>query len=913
MLIWLLLVSFAGSCVAPIVSRLTGRWAGWVLGLLPAGLFVSLIAIAPVMERGWVLGDGRNWAPGLGLYLTFRLDGFSFLMTLLITGIGALVVVYSGDYMMKKPANERARFFTLILLFMTSMLGAVLADNMLVMLMFWEATSILSFLLIGFDSRSARARRSALMSLHVTGGGGLALLAAVILIGQTLGTYSLGEVRERIPELAASPLVTPILICILLGAFTKSAQFPFYFWLPNAMQAPTPASAYLHSATMVKLGIYLLARFEPLIATVPWGRSVLIGVGTVTMAVAALQALRAEGFKTALAYSTIASLGIMVTMIGMTGPTATVAMVGFLFSHALYKAALFFCAGTVLHVTGLQTLRAMGGMAQFLPLTALATVLASLSMAGLPPFFGFISKEFLFQAQIEGVTDWIPLLIAVIVNAVMVGVAAVITLRPFFLGSGKVKEVKDGETPGLVLGPMVLSLAGLILSLAPDWITRNVLRPAVVAVYGNAVEVNVQLWHGLTPMLLLSGVVVVIGALIAFFWRPLHVRLRGNRSFDRYGVENWYDWLLTALGRSAHAITGLVQHGDLRRYLYVVWAMVPVFVCGAWLAAWQGTGMSLRWPEFGDFRPAAAGIALIGAGGAIAAVWSRGLLSALVAVGLVGLSVALAFLLNGAPDLALTQFTVEALMVVLLTILLLAVPLAGPLARSRGEMRFDLLVSIVVGLVVFVSVMDMLAGENSGLLRDYFGEQTWVGGHGRNVVNVILVDFRGFDTLGETVVIAMAAVFGWSLLGPARGSAAPVPAPRDVPFALRMTARGFFWLLLVLSVWILLRGHDQPGGGFIGGLVASLAFAMIALGHGIAAARKTLRFHPVALVGAGIGLALLGGLPGLFAEGHFLTHLWYFGPPMKLSTTMLFDFGVYVTVTGAVLAYMFGLQREARQ
>lgn len=911
MLIWLLLISFVGACISGVVARITGRFAGWVLALLPAGLFVSLIAISPVMERGWVLGDGRNWAPNLGLYLTFRLDGFSFLMSLLITGIGALVIIYSGAYMNDRSAADRSRLFVLLLLFMTAMLGAVLADNLLVMLMFWEATSILSFLLIGFDGKSARSRRSALMSLHVTAGGGLALLAAVILIGQTLGTYSMGDVKERTAELAASPYIHFILAGIMLGGFTKSAQFPFYFWLPNAMQAPTPASAYLHSATMVKLGIYLLARFEPLIASVDGGRQVLIVIGCLSMLVAALKALRAESFKAALAYSTIASLGIMVVLIGLTGPAASVAMVGFLFAHALYKAALFMCAGAVLHSTGLQTLRSMGGMAKFLPLTALACTLASLSMAGLPPFFGFISKEFLFQAQIEGVTDWIPLLIAVLVNAVMVGVAAVITLRPFFLGRGKVMDVKHGETPGLVLGPLVLSLAGLVLSLAPDWITRNVLRPAVVAVYGKAVPVEVSLWHGLTPMLALSFVVVGIGTLIAIFWRPIHLKLRGNRWLDSYGAEVWYEDLLHFLERFSVRVTGYVQNGDLRIYLWMVVATALLFLAGAWIAA----GVLPRLPAFTDFHPGSAVISLIGAAGGIAAMRTKGLVSAMVAAGLVGFTIAITFMLNGAPDLALTQFTVEALVVVLLTMLLLSVPLAGGATRSRLEDRSDVTIAVVAGLFMFVALIDLAAGSNDGRVSTWFKDNSYILAHGRNVVNVILVDFRGFDTLGEAVVIAMAAIFGWSLLGPGRAEDPTLEDGRDVPFILGKVAGFFFWLLLAVSLWYLLRGHNQPGGGFVGGLIASLAFGIVTLAYGRGEARRRLRYHPVALVGFGVLIAVLSGIPGLVSDGQYLRHPWaeidIGGFELALSTTMVFDLGVYIVVLGGVLSYLFGLQREA--
>ena len=423
------------------------------------------------------------------------------------------------------------------------------------------------------------------MSLRVTAGGGLALLAAIVLIGATLGSYSMAEAVARAPELARSPWIVPIMIGLLVGAFTKSAQFPFHFWLPNAMQAPTPASAYLHSATMVKLGVYLLARFEPVIGAVPGGRDTLIAVALATMLVGAFQALRAENFKAVLAYSTVASLGILMMLVGLDGPMASVATVGFILAHALYKATLFFCAGTVLHATGLSKLRLMGGLGRFLPVTAAAAALASLSMAGLPPFLGFISKEFLFEAQIRSSWDAIPMAVAVLVNAVIVGVAGVVTLRPFFMGHGKVREVRHREVPGLLVGPVVLALLGLVISLEPDWISRSVLRPAVAAIYGGPVEVKVGLWHGVTPMLALSAAVVGIGALLFVFWVPIHRRLRTPSPLDRYEAEHGYDALLRRVEAAAAGTAARVQHGDLRGYLWVVLAGAAGFVLWGLVAA----------------------------------------------------------------------------------------------------------------------------------------------------------------------------------------------------------------------------------------------------------------------------------------------------------------------------------------
>ncbi|WP_369062350.1 hydrogen gas-evolving membrane-bound hydrogenase subunit E [Caulobacter sp. 73W] len=892
----------------PLLARVMGRGAGLIIALLPAGLLAAFVTMAPIVERGWVLGQGRQWAPMLGLDFTLRLDGFSFLFCLLVTGIGALVIIYAEGYLTNKTRAERSRFYTLILLFLTAMLGTVLAESLLVLLLFWEATSILSFLLVGFDSKSPRSRRAALMALQVTAFGGLMLLAAVLMIGQVLGSYSMAQAISQAPRLAASPYGHAIVACLLIAAFTKSAQFPFHFWLPNAMQAPTPASAYLHSATMVKLGIYLLARFEPVFASVEWGRPTVITVACVTMVVAALQALRAENFKSALAYSTIASLGILTLLVGLDGPAATVAMVGFLLAHALYKAALFFCAGSVLHATGHHNLRTLGGLARFLPLTALACVGASLSMAGIPPFIGFISKEFLFEAQLQSSWELAPLAIAVLVNAAMVGVAGVITLRPFFLGKGKVTKVDHGETFWLVTPPLLLALAGLVISLEPDWITRTALRPAVAAVYGKAVEVDIAVWHGVTPMLLLSGVVVTIGALIVRFWTPIHERLRGMERFDNLAIERLWEGGLRRLVLGSRTLTEWIQHGDLRRYLVGVIGGVAALI--VWSVV--GAGKTPQLPLLGDLRPAPIVAALVGLAGAVAATRAKSVLASMIATGLTGFAVAITFMTNGAPDLALTQFTVETLIVVLLTALLLAVPLANPPTRSRRMQLTDAGLASVIALLLFLAVLDMTARPHVSPASDFFGRMSYVAAYGHNVVNVILVDFRAFDTLGETTVIAVAAILARALLM-SRGGDAPQSAPQPVHFSFQVAGRMLGWLLLIASLVILWRGHDRPGGGFVGGLVAALSFALVALAYGVDRAERALRVDPLTLVGIGLLCTLLSGLPGMFAGEPFLTHLWWEpgGWLPKLGTTMVFDLGVYLVVLGAVLAFLFGLQREA--
>ncbi|MYL98365.1 DUF4040 domain-containing protein [Novosphingobium sp. FGD1] len=907
MLEWLL-ISLVGACCVPLLARVIARGAGFLIALLPLGLFVVLISTAPVIERGWVRSAGFPWAPSLGLDFTLRLDGFSFLFCLLVTAIGALVTIYADGYLASKSPAERSRFHTLILLFMTAMLGTVLAENMLVMLMFWEATSVLSFLLIGFEGRSGRARRAALMALQVTAFGGLMLLTAVMLIGNEIGTYSMAEAVRQADRLVGSPSGNAIVACILLAAFTKSAQFPFHFWLPNAMQAPTPASAYLHSATMVKLGIYLLARFEPVFAATSWGRNTVITVACLTMLVSALQALRAENFKSALAYSTIASLGILVLLVGLDGPAASVAMVGFLLAHALYKAALFFCAGSVIHATGLHSLRAMGGLARFLPLTALACLGASLSMAGIPPFIGFISKEFLFEAQLESSWELVPLAIAVVVNAVMVGVAGVITLRPFFMGRGKVTQVRNHETLALAAPPLLLAAAGLVISLEPGWITRSALRPAVAAVYGSPVKVDIAVWHGITPMLMLSGVVIATGALIVRFWRPIHERLRAVDRLDRLAIERFWGMGLRGLITGSRRLTRRLQHGDLRRYLLtVIAAMVLLLLWSAFAG-----GVRPRFPVPDTIEIAPTLIAFVALAGAIMAAVGRSLIASMVATGLTGISVAITFLLNGAPDLALTQFAVEALLVVLLTALLLAVPLSSPVTRGSGMRRFDFAVAFAFAAVLALGVIDMAASRHPSAVSDLYGRLSYVAAHGRNVVNVILVDFRAFDTLGETTVIAVAAVLARALLPHAHWAQDTAPPPAT-HFSFRMVGKPLFWLLLASSLVILWRGHNDPGGGFVGGLMAALAVAILSLAYGTARAERAMRVDPMMLVGLGMLLALCSGVPALLLGRPYLTQLWW-EPASWLpavGTALVFDLGVYLVVLGAVVTFLLGLQKEA--
>jgi multicomponent Na+:H+ antiporter subunit A len=759
----MLIAGLAGSLVAPLIAARLRLVGGALCALVPAALFVFFLTQVGAVGIAAVV-DVVPWVPSLGIDLAFRLDGFSLLFALLISGIGTLVTLYAAAYMDSKPSFDRALFLFYILLFMSAMLATVLSDNLVALFVFWEMTSLLSFLLVGFDSEKLPARKAALQSLLVTAGGGLVLLAGIILIGITAGTFSISAILADVTLISESAAFPAIIVLVMIGAFTKSAQVPFHFWLPNAMAAPTPASAYLHSATMVKLGVYILARCNPIFSEADWFGPTLVFFGGATMLIAALQALRAVEFKAVLAFSTVASLGTIVMLIGLSGSVAAVATVGFILAHALYKATLFFCAGIVIHATKIPRLSHLGGLARALPLTTAATVLASLSMAGLPPFVGFISKEYIFEASLDSPFTVVAVITGVVVNAVMVAVAATVVLRPFFNRPRRQITIHHGETLGLTLGPLLLGITGVVLGLAPGLVATSVIQPAASAIYSAPIEVSFKLWHGLTPMLALSGLVVGLGALLYAYWTPVHVILRRRRLFDRLLTDRGYNRILEGTLDLARGSTRVLQNGDLRIYVVVLGAVVT-FLMAYGLISGDGP----LWPAVAA-EPIQIHLVIACAlivTGAIAGAKARSLLTAIIGVGLAGYGLALIFLFNGAPDVALTQFSVETLLVVIVTAVLLKLPIVVQTMRGRAEKRLDAGLSTVFGICVFFSVLWMVAMPFDATLTRYFAEASLTEAFGRNVVNVILVDFRALDTFGEIAVIVFAALGVWALLRPA--------------------------------------------------------------------------------------------------------------------------------------------------
>ena len=753
----------AGLAAALMAACLPGR-RGAILGCAVAALAFGAYALAAPTVGSLPAPTAAFWSvPSLGIAGGLRLDGLSLLFVLLITGVGALVLLYAGRYLEHDPRLNR--LIALLLLFMVAMLGAVTADDVVTLFIFWELTSLASFFLVGHDHEKPGARKAALQALLVTGGGGLALLAGLILVAMAAGTTSLSGIIAAREAVLANPAAVPAMLLIVFGCFTKSAQFPFHFWLPNAMAAPTPVSAYLHSATMVKLGVYLLARLNPVYQSEALWQDLLTWAGLLTAATGALLALRETDLKRVLAYTTVTALGTLVLLIGIAPDLSATAAVTFLLVHALYKAALFLIAGVVDHETGTRDASALGGLRGAMPWTATAAVLAAFSMAGLPPFVGFVAKEIVYEAKLAaGGAAALVAGIGFLVNAAMVAVAGLLSWRIFFGAPRPTPRMPHDPPKSMLAGPVLLALLGLLAGVAPSMPGEWLLDGAAAAILGRPVEVPLKLWHGFTPVLALSFATVALGLLILLGWGKLMPRLRAAQQLDRLGPSRGYERALAGLVAWAEGTTRAVQHGSLRGYmrtLLLVAALAPLVV----LAARGG----LERPIGGDLDPRAFVLVPIVIG-ALAAAAARTTFAAVMATGLVGFGTALLFLTFGAPDVALTQFTVEVLLVVILATVLIRLPVRSRDIRTPRQRAGDAAVALALGGSVAALLLAVLATPFDPRLGDWFGETSVPGGHGRNVVNVILVDFRALDTLGEIAVLAIAA---FSVIALLRGAARP--------------------------------------------------------------------------------------------------------------------------------------------
>lgn len=763
-----ILAIFLAAMLAPALNRLLPAWSHWILALVPAGAAIWFGLQVPAVAGGAVITQSVDWVPAMGVALSFRLDGLSLLFAMLVCGIGAFIVLYAGGYLRGHP--QEGRFHLFIMSFMAAMLGLVLADDLIALFIFWELTSVTSFLLIGFNHTDSRSRRSAIQALLVTGGGGMALLAGLILLGLASGQTSLGAIIASGTDMTAHALYLPIFILLVLAAFTKSAQVPFHFWLPNAMDAPTPVSAYLHSATMVKAGVYLLARLSPILGGTDLWFWTLVSAGALTAMWGGLMALRATDLKKVLAYTTLMALGTLVMLVGLGTEYALRGFAVFLLAHALYKGALFMGVGAVDHGTGTRDVSELGGLRRAMPVTALFIALAALSMSGLPPFLGFIGKELIYEGLLgAGPNAWAAMAAAILANATMLGAAGLVFVKPFLGTPSKAASHAHEGGPELWLGPAVLASLGLGLGLYPVALD-GLLTQVAGSLQGAPVTVELHLWHGITPALGLSVVTVALGVLLFLALVPVKSILAGLQKITRFDADKGWDHILNGLDGFARWLTRLLQGGEMVRYTAIIFTAMLAMVGGTlWLRG------AIRMPAFTfhDGEWLALPLATMMILGTIGALIGRSRLAAITSLSVTGLSIALFFLVYGAPDVGITQLMVETLTAIILVLVLSRLP-ALPAVTDRGGATklFHGVLAVGLGGTVTAILLAIIASPLSLELSRFFGDASYLEAYGRNVVNVILVDFRGFDTLGEITVVATAGLGVLALLK------ARVPKPK---------------------------------------------------------------------------------------------------------------------------------------
>ncbi len=919
------LAPFAGALLLAFVGNERRRLAAWIAGSVALAGCAGVALTASAVLGGEVLRWSVPWVPALQLAFGFRMDGLAWMFALLILGIGALVVLYAACYLDRE--DPAARFFMFLMLFMGAMLGVVLADNLLALVVFWEATSLASFLLIGYWHKRTDAREGARMALAITGGGGLALLAGVLLLGHIAGGYELDRVLTAGPAIREHALYLPALVLVLLGAFTKSAQFPFHFWLPHAMAAPTPVSAYLHSATMVKAGVFLLARLYPALGgSEPWFWLVTL-TGLATLLVGAYLAVFQHDLKGLLAYSTISHLGLITMLFGLDEDLAVVAGVFHILNHATFKASLFMAAGIIDHETGTRDMRRLGGLIRPMPITSALGIVAAAAMAGVPLLNGFLSKEMFFAETLsktgQGFALWALPVGATIAGVLSVAYSARFVHEVFFSGSAQSLPKTPHEPPRAMRVPVeILVLLCVAVGIVPTLTIGPILAPAARAALGGTLpEYSLAIWHGLNLPLAMSAVALV-GGLALYGGLQRFIDLHRLVHIPRGGRDAFLLAQRGAIGATRRLTTAL-QNGSLQRYL--------LLLVGFALAA--GVAPLLQSPpgQIAAPGPDAAGPM---PDGAFLAVWAIGVaatlataaahrqrLLALVLVGAVGLVVSLAFVWFSAPDLALTQILVEVVTIILMMLALRWLPQTGaPEARPLRKVR-DLAIAAGAGIGIAALAFAVL-GRPLDSISPYFLQTAVPQGGGANAVNVILVDYRGFDTFGEITVLGIAGIVIWALVAGARGGAQPgagaspldSAAPPASSLLLAVISRVLLPLATLASVYLFLRGHNLPGGGFIAGLVLAIALILqfVANGEQWVRERAPTDFRP--WIGWGLLVAGATGIASWLLGAPFLTStydypVWPIVGAVPLASAAVFDLGVYLTVVGATLVALLAISR----
>ncbi len=728
------------------------------LFLLPAVLFVYFISqIGMLGENGQYFT--YEWVPSLGINLDFKLDGLSMLFSLLITGIGTLVYVYTASYL--KGHKYLDRFYAYLSIFMASMLGLVLSDNLLSLFIFWELTSISSFFLIGFNNEDPASRKSSLVALAITGGGGFFLLVGFLLMGSISGTYSIQEMLATQEFFQNHAWYGWILFFVFMGAFTKSAQFPFHFWLPGAMKAPTPVSTYLHSATMVKAGIYLLARFTPLLGGDPYWNYTLLIVGGFTMLFGAFHSLFRTDLKGILAYSTISALGILVFLLGLGNKYALLAAAVFILVHALYKASLFLITGIIDHETGTRDITQLRGLGKVLLPVGIAGGLAALSSAGLPPFFGFVGKDLIYEATLSAdnyMILWTGL--AILTNVFLLYAGFQAGIRPFI---GKLPANFDTvHLPHFTLWmpPLILASLGLLFGIAPSLIDQSLVQPMFTSMSGDISDTPIKLWHGFNTVLALSGLTLALGFALYFSVKPSMSLERGIAKLE-FIAPIQLAWKSNGLLlRFARRYTGILQNGLLRNYIFTTIGFL-ILIFG--YKIYDGITINVDIASLTAVSLYEFIILGIMVSAIFFAVFSTSRVAAIASMGAVGFSICLFFVFLSAPDLAMTQFAIETLTVILFLLIIFRLPKYLRYSNSPTRIR-DGVLAIVFGALITIVALEVLTVNVDNETSRFYAENAYVLAKGKNVVNVILVDFRGIDTLVEIVVLSIAAIGVFSLL-----------------------------------------------------------------------------------------------------------------------------------------------------
>jgi multicomponent K+:H+ antiporter subunit A len=907
----------------PLFGSLVPLWAGQ----FNRSVCAALTAIAPLAALGLLLGhageiiDGAvlsshyEWIPEVGLDLSFRIDALAFLFLLLIFGIGALVILYARYYL--SPNDSMGRFYCFLMMFMTAMVGIVSSGNLLQMWLFWELTSISSFLLISFWNDKSDARKGARMALTVTGAGGLCLLAGVLMIGAVVGSFDLQTVLSSGDTLRESGLYPYLLALVLLGAFTKSAQFPFHFWLPQAMSAPTPVSAYLHSATMVKAGIFLLARFYPVLSGTEMWFLIVTLTGLCTLLVGAYIALFKHDLKGLLAYSTISHLGLITLLFGLDTRLATVAAIFHIINHATFKASLFMAAGIIDHESGSRDMRQLNGLWKYMPYTATLAIIAALAMAGVPLLNGFLSKEMFFSETLDqstlGSLSWIIPILATLGALFSVAYSLRFVHDVFFNGEPVNLPKTPHEPPRYMKLPVeVLVACCLMVGIIPGYTINELLSAASSSsLQGPVPYYSLAIWHGFNLPLLMSFVAMLGGFFIYYNRKTLfHFHMQFPEPDSKKVFEAWVQRIV----KGCAYVHKRLENGSLQRYM--VFVLLATFAVSVGPLTLLTSASGLR-PETPLDAASVTAAVIMMMGAAATVIWHRKRLISLLMLSVVGLIVSIAFARYSAPDLALTQLAVEVVTVILLMLALFFLPQQTPKESTPRRLVRDISIASLIGGIVG-TVNYALMTRPLETMSDFFTANSKTGGGGTNVVNVILVDFRGFDTLGEITVLGIAALGIYKLIVRMRlfmpsGDEYGRHWSTDThPMVLAVISQILLPLAILVSIYIFLRGHNEPGGGFIAGLITSVAIIQQYVANGVSWMKERLRVNYIWVIGCGLLIALATGVGSWYFERPFMTTWFdYFKLPwvgkFELASAMLFDLGVYLTVVGATMLILANL------